>query len=43
MRRRHPARWGRRGITVLSLLLLIIAVIIAVVLFVRYFGSPAAV
>lgn len=32
-----PVRPGRRGITVLGLVLLVIAVIVAIVLFTRYY------
>jgi flagellar biogenesis protein FliO len=39
----RSAHHGRRGITVLALLLLVIAVIIAAIFLVRYLRSPAPV
>lgn len=34
-------RWSRRGITVLALLLIIIAVIVAAIFLLRYLRQPA--
>jgi hypothetical protein len=38
----HSSSFSRRGITVLSLALIIIAVVIAVILLVHYLGHRAA-